>query len=113
VTNGYNALNRELGLPTPPPSPETYLPQFASELELGLEVERRAHEVLEIAGNQVLANGRDPTGVAAASLLVAAREVGSRLRLTQRAIADVAEVTTKTLRRRRDELLAASGRPAP
>jgi transcription initiation factor TFIIB len=113
VTNAYDVLNRELGLPTPPPSPEAYLPQFASELDLEPTVERRAHAVLEVAEAHDIDNGRNPAGVAAACLLVAVREVGCGQRVTQQMIADVAGVVPPTVRKRRDEVLNASGKPAP
>jgi transcription initiation factor TFIIB len=112
VLNGYKTLNRELGLPTPPPSPDAYLPQFASELGLEPAVERRAHAVLEVAEEEDIANGRNPAGVAAACLLVAVRKMGCGLRVTQKMIADVADVSTVTLRDRRDELLAVRDPPA-
>jgi transcription initiation factor TFIIB len=111
IQNSYDVLNRELGLPTPPPSPGAYLPQFASELELDSAVERRARTVLEVAEDHDIDNGRNPAGVAAACLLVAAREVGDSLRLTQREFADVAGVSSVTLRARRDELVAMRGQP--
>ncbi|WP_254832595.1 transcription initiation factor IIB [Haloglomus salinum] len=111
VTNAYKALNRELGLPTPPPSPDAYLPQFASELGLEPVVERRAYAVLEVAEEHDIVNGRNPAGVAAACLLVAVREVGCGLGVTQTMIADVAGVAPRTVRKHRDELLDASGKP--
>jgi transcription initiation factor TFIIB len=106
VSNAYGVLNRELGLPTPPPSPASYLPQFASELDLGQGVERRAHAVLKQAEERGIANGRNPAGVAGACLLVAARDIGGRPCPTQEEVAEVADVSPPTLRNRRDELLA-------
>ncbi|WP_254824639.1 transcription initiation factor IIB [Haloglomus halophilum] len=111
VTNAYAVLNREFGLPTPPPSPDAYLPQFASELDLGSTVERRARRVLEVAEEQGIENGRNPAGVAAACLLVAAREVGCPQPPTQTAFAEVADVSPVTLRSRRDELLTVRNEP--
>jgi transcription initiation factor TFIIB len=111
VSNAYDVLNRELGLPTPPPSPESFLPQFASELDLEPMVERRAHAVLEQAEERGIANGRNPAGVAGACLLVATRELGRRPNPTQEEVAEVADVSAVTLRHRRDELLELRGVP--
>ncbi|MFB6070339.1 MAG: transcription initiation factor IIB family protein [Halanaeroarchaeum sp.] len=98
----YDAMNRELGLQTGPVRPRTYLPRFAGELDLATAVERRAADLLEDAGADV--DGRNPAGVAAASLYVAARRVGSRI--TQAAAADVADVTPVTIRNAIDALPA-------
>ncbi len=45
----YDALNRELGLPTGPIDPREYLPRFASRLDLPQAVETRAAELVERA----------------------------------------------------------------
>lgn len=92
----YDALNRELGLPTGPISPTEYVPRFASELDVAAEVERRAHELATEAEESGISIGRDPSGVAAACLYTAA--TGQDVGLTQRAAADVADVTPVTLR---------------
>jgi transcription initiation factor TFIIB len=92
----YDALNRELGLPTGPIDPREYIPRFASELALPDDVERRARELAERAHGAGLVAGRNPAGVAAACLYTAASERDHPL--TQRAAADVADVTPVTLR---------------
>jgi transcription initiation factor TFIIB len=92
----YDALNRELGLPTGPIDPREYLARFASKLDLSPAVERRARKLAETARENGLDNGRNPSGVAAACLYTAAREFDEDL--TQQAAADVAGVTPVTLR---------------
>ncbi|WP_435063560.1 transcription initiation factor IIB [Halobaculum sp. EA56] len=92
----FDAMNRELGLPVGPIDPAEYLPRFASELDLGIEVERDAREYLSVAVDRGLTNGRNPCGVAAACLYAAARDRGADC--TQAAAADVADVTPVTLR---------------
>jgi transcription initiation factor TFIIB len=111
VSNAYDVLNRELGLPTPPPAPELYLPRLVSELDFDAVIERRARAVLDVAAEHGIDNGRNPAGVAAAALLVAAREVGCGRRVIQADFADAAAVSPVTLRNRRDELLAVQERP--
>jgi len=92
----YDALNRELGLPVGPIDPAEYLPRFASRLDLGDDVERRAREYVAEAGERGISAGRNPGGVAAACLYTAGRDVGAGV--TQREAADVADVTPVTLR---------------
>ena len=92
----YDALNRELGLPTGPIDPREYLARFASELDLPPAVERRARELAERAREAGIDNGRNPCGVAAACLYTAAEAAGRDL--TQKEAADVADVTPVTLR---------------
>jgi transcription initiation factor TFIIB len=92
----YDALNRELGLPTGPINPREYLARFASELGLPREVESHARELAEYAHDEGIAVGRDPSGVAAACLYTAATERG--VDLTQERAAAVADVTPVTVR---------------
>ncbi|MFB6171251.1 MAG: transcription initiation factor IIB family protein [Haloarculaceae archaeon] len=92
----YAALNRELGLETGPIDPGEYLPRFASELDLAPAVERRARELVREGVEAGLVNGRNPSGFAAACLYAAAEDCD--VDLTQRAAADVADVTPVTLR---------------
>jgi transcription initiation factor TFIIB len=92
----YDAINRELGLPVGPIDPAEYVPRFASELDLPSAVERRAREYVTEAADRGLTVGRNPSGVAAACIYTAARDVSAGL--TQREAADVAGVTPVTLR---------------
>jgi transcription initiation factor TFIIB len=92
----YDALNRELGLPTGPINPTEYLARFASKLDLPRAVERRARELAAAGEDAGLVNGRNPSGFAGGCLYAAARELGHDL--TQREAAGVADVTPVTLR---------------
>jgi transcription initiation factor TFIIB len=96
LTAAYDALNRELGLPTGPIDPTEYLARFASQLDLSCDIEARARELVGESHSQGLTNGRNPGGVAAACLYTAATEADYPL--TQQAAADVAGVTPVTLR---------------
>ena len=98
----YDAMNRELGLPTGPIDPREYLPRFASELDLPAEIEQRAAELVERGHDENLVSGRDPSGIAAACLYTAAR--GTEYQITQASAADVADVTPVTLRATYQEL---------
>jgi len=45
VRNAYKTLNTELGLPTPPRRPQSFIPRFASELDVADTVRQRAFEL--------------------------------------------------------------------
>lgn len=96
LKTAYSALNRELGLPTGPIDPREYIGRFASRLDLTAEVERRARKHAGEAMKTGIAAGRNPSGVAAACLYLAARDIGQGL--TQSEAAGVAKVTPVTVR---------------
>ncbi|MBX0322443.1 transcription initiation factor IIB family protein [Halomicroarcula sp. F13] len=92
----YDALNRDLGLPTGPIDPREYVPRFATELDLSEGVRSRAEELVTEARDRNIVGGRNPAGVAAACLYTAAQERG--VALTQAEAAEVGDVTPVTLR---------------
>jgi transcription initiation factor TFIIB len=96
LKSAYDALNRDLGLPTGPIDPCEYLPRFASRLDLPTEIEREAARLVEKGHDENLVSGRNPGGFAAACLYLASR--GTSHRLTQKEAAEVADVTAVTLR---------------
>ncbi|WP_137286543.1 transcription initiation factor IIB [Halorussus salinisoli] len=102
LKRAYDALNRELGLPTGPIDPSEFLARFASRLDLPHRVEQRAHELTAEAKDRGIVAGKNPGGIAAACLYTAAREQNHAL--TQKAAADVAGVTAVTLRSTFDTL---------
>ena len=93
----YAALNRELGLPTGPIDPTEYLPRYASALDLETDVERRAGEYVSRLVEAGELGGRNPSGVAAACLYVAAR--GGPSAVTQVEAGEVADVSPVTIRK--------------
>ncbi len=107
LTAAYDALNRELGLPTGPIDPTQYLPRYASQLDLTHEIERRAHEHVDTLLEARAIGGRNPSGVAAACLYWAAAERTEWPSVTQAdaaAVAGVASVTIRSTVRRLREL---------
>ena len=102
VRHCYAILNRELDLPTVPPSPAVYVPRFASELGLSDGTRHYGTQLAERAHDRGLSNGKNPAGVAAGALYLAARERAESV--TQAALADVASVSTVTVRNRWEEL---------
>ena len=92
----YDALNRDLGLPTGPINPAEFIPRFASTLDVPSDVERRALELATLAQDEGVSTGRNPCGVAAACLYTAAS--AENYELTQDDTAAVADVATVTVR---------------
>jgi len=99
----YRFVTRELTIRILPSNPIDYIPRFASALHLTADTQSKAVEILEMAQNCELTSGRGPTGIAAASLYVAAL-INDEKR-TQREVADIAGVTEVTIRNRYKELL--------
>ena len=99
----YRFVTRELGIRILPSNPVDYIPRFSSALKLSAETQSKSVEILEMADNSELTSGRGPTGIAAASLYVAA--LINNEKRTQREVADVAGVTEVTIRNRYKELL--------
>ena len=90
------AMNREMGVPVPPPAPQEFIPRYASVLGLDRRVETRAEELLEEVPSAGPGAGRHPSGVAAGCLYTAARQLD--VSLTQQALAEVAHISPVTLR---------------
>jgi len=102
VGRTYRFITRELGIRILPSNPVDYIPRFASALKLTAETQSKSVEILEMAEKADLTSGRGPTGIAAASLYVAA--LMNDEKRTQREVADVAGVTEVTIRNRYKEL---------
>jgi transcription initiation factor TFIIB len=96
LSAAYDAINRELDVRTGPIDPKQYLARFASRLDVSRAVERRAEDLVDRSREEGLTTGRNPGGVAGGCLYTAAREQDADL--TQRAVADVADVAPVTIR---------------
>jgi transcription initiation factor TFIIB len=113
ISRDYKDLNRDLELATPPPLPQDYIPSLVSAVDASPRLERRASQLAQSGAVGVLANGRQPNGVAAACLYHAHKESGrSNTRLTQPTLAKEGYTTPTTLRKIWKELktLAADGK---
>ena len=102
LNNAYKVLNRELGLPTPPPRPTAFVPRFATDLNVGESIRSQALDLAKRAEQAGLIGGAQPTGFAAACLYAAAHEHGRWL--SQTAVADVADTSSMTVRAHCDRL---------
>ncbi|NIB99147.1 transcription initiation factor IIB [Halobacterium sp. R2-5] len=102
----YRYIVRELGLEVAPADPASYVPRFASELDLPDEVERRARELLDNAKEDGVTSGKSPVGLAAAAIYAASLLTNHKV--TQSEVSDVTDVSEVTIRNRYQELLEAT-----
>ncbi|WP_256393028.1 transcription initiation factor IIB [Natronoarchaeum rubrum] len=98
MKNGYRVLNKELSLKALVPTPKTLLPRLIAEFDVPNDVQYRATELAEIATESGIANGCQPSGVAAACLYLASSE--AERSIPQADIASVAGTSPVTLRKR-------------
>ena len=105
IARTYRYVIRELGLEVAPADPESYVPRFASSLELSDEAEHRARKLLQNAKEQGVHSGKSPVGLAAAAVYAAALLTNEKT--TQAAVSEVADISEVTIRNRYHELLEA------
>jgi transcription initiation factor TFIIB len=105
ISAHYRMLVTKLKLRMPISSPEMYVPRFISDLDLPTEVQCTTMEILEKAREvRGLVTGRDPRGLCAAAIYIAA--IINDCRVTQRDISRVSGVTEVTIRNRYKELVS-------
>ena len=104
VTNAYDVLNTDLGLPAPPQRPREFIPALASAVDIPPATERHARELATAAWDAGESIGTHPVGFAAACLEVACRDHGESV--SQQALAAEADVSAVTVRRHRDTIAA-------
>ncbi len=102
----YRYIVRELGLEVAPADPASYVPRFASELDLPDEVERSARELLDNAKEDGVTSGKSPVGLAAAAIYAASLLTNHKV--TQSEVSEVTDVSEVTIRNRYQELLEAT-----
>lgn len=102
IGKNYRFLTRELNIKIRPPSPVDFIPRFASLLGVSGEVESKAIDIVNKSKEQGLLNGPEPTGVAAATIYIASVLLGEKI--TQRQVAETANVSEVTIRNRYKEL---------
>jgi len=102
VTNAYNTLNEELGLPAEPVSPSMFVSRLASDLECPDEIRQRARTLAEQAEERGVTTGVHPAGFTAACLSKAGQEQGHWV--TQSDVAETGSVTPTTIRTHHETL---------
>ncbi|MFB6118430.1 transcription initiation factor IIB family protein [Halosegnis sp.] len=105
IARTYRYVVRELGLEVAPADPESYVPRFASDLDLSDEAERRARQLLKSAKEQGIHSGKSPVGLAAAAVYAASLLTNEKV--TQSDVSEVANISEVTIRNRYHELLEA------
>jgi len=105
IARTYRYVVRQLNLEIQPADPESYVPRFASELNLSDEGERRARELLSTAKATGLHSGKSPVGLAAAAVYAASLLTNEKV--TQNEVSEVANISEVTIRNRYHELLEA------
>ncbi len=109
LTRTYRYIVRQLNLEIQPADPKSYVPRFASDLELSDEAERRARELLDDAREAGLLSGKSPVGLAAAAIYAAALLTNEKV--TQSEVSEVANISEVTIRNRYKEILEAGEVP--
>ena len=105
IARTYRYVVRELGLEIKPADPASYVPRFASELDLTEETERRARQLLASAKEAGIHSGKSPVGLAAAAVYAASLLTNEKV--TQNEVSQVANISEVTIRNRYHELLEA------
>ncbi|MDZ7746078.1 MAG: transcription initiation factor IIB [Halobacteriales archaeon] len=105
IARTYRYVVRELGLEVAPADPESYVPRFASDLDLSDESERRARQLLKSAKQAGIHSGKSPVGLAAAAVYAASLLTNEKV--TQSDVSEVANISEVTIRNRYHELLEA------
>jgi len=86
-------------------SPEHFVAQIVSRLNLPIEVQAKAKEILKNASKIGIMSGKEPQGLAAAAVYIAS--ILTNNKRTQREIAEAARITEVTIRNRYKELMSA------
>ncbi|CAI49201.1 transcription initiation factor TFB [Natronomonas pharaonis DSM 2160] len=105
IARTYRYVVRELGLEIQPADPKSYVPRFASDIELSDEAERRARQLLDNAQEAGVVSGKSPVGLAAAAVYAASLLCNEKV--TQKEVSEVADISEVTIRNRYHELLEA------
>jgi len=101
----YRYISRKLNMRILPAKAASYIPRFASMLNLSDKVQVRAIDILKKARKKDVVSGKGPCGCAAAAIYIASVLQGERR--TQREVADVVGVTEVTIRNRYKEIAEA------
>ena len=102
VARCYRLLVREAAIKIPLPNPIDFVPRIGELLGLSGNTIRKAIEILQRAKEAGLTAGKDPAGLAAAAIYIAALLTGEVR--TQKEVAQAAQVTEVTVRNRYKEL---------
>ena len=99
----YRLILQKTNLKIPVAGPVDFISRFGAELKLSGATQQKAIKIIEEAKRLQITPGKDPTGLAAASIYISGLLKGDRR--TQREIAEIAHVTEVTVRNRYKELI--------
>ena len=108
IGRAYRYIAGELGLEIEPTDPHQYIPRLCSELGCSDDIEKKANDIIDVTIDQGLLSGRSPVGVAAAAIYGAT--LLCKGEQTQAEIADIANVSQMTVRKRYREQMNALNR---
>lgn len=94
----YRHFKKNLDIPVPIADPTAYLQEIQDELELPSNVIDQAEEIIELSRENNKVSGKSSTGVAAASVYIAAND--QDIDITQSELSETVGVTTVTIRNR-------------
>ncbi|OYT31625.1 MAG: transcription initiation factor IIB [Thermofilum sp. ex4484_79] len=103
VARCYRLLVREAAIKVPLPNAIDFVPRIGAILNLSASTIRKAIDILMQAQKMGLTAGKDPAGLAAAAIYIAAMMQGEMR--TQKEVARAAQVTEVTVRNRYKELV--------
>ncbi|UPM42935.1 transcription initiation factor IIB [Halocatena salina] len=109
LTRTYRYVVRQLNLEIKPADPESYVPRFASDLDLTEEVTRRSRDLISNAREAGILSGKSPVGLAAAAIYAASLLCNQKV--TQSEVSEVANISEVTIRNRYKEILEADASP--
>lgn len=109
IAAAYRYVDRELGLETPPPAHEQYIPSVASEVEAPEAVKQKAADLLETYLEEGDVGGRNPRTVGGAAVYAATILISDSYTVTQDEVAEAADITTPTIRKCVYDMLQATG----
>lgn len=106
IKNCYNLLIEKLNIKPEIPNPIKFLEVFSKKINVSPETQRRAIEILYLAKGRNMWSGPGREGLAAGALYIACLENGEKIvekdgilvRLTQKLLAEIANVTEVTIR---------------
>ncbi len=107
IGKAYRHLAKELALNIKPTTPYSYVSQFCNKLELDKQVMIDSENIIRMAVEMGISTGKGPTGIAAASIYIAAIKNGKPR--TQKDVARISGVTEVTIRNRYKEIGRAMG----
>jgi transcription initiation factor TFIIB len=103
IARSYSVIVRNLEMMMPIDDPTAYVTKIAEKAKVSSEVEGLAIKLIREAKRKFATTGKDPSGLAAAALYIAAKQ--KKEKLTQSRLAKAADVTEVTVRNRKRDLM--------